>query len=576
MESFNKWSFLASFVLIRVVCAENVHSTASDNDSHLFRVEATRFLDASKRFADAILEHGRDHYGPEQSPLFVDGLNVDSLESPRWLHEGENLILSNYSSQQPLYRLLDGLSILTGDPRYHEAAEAGTAHFLDKAIGPSGLPYWGFGASYDLALDRPFNPWPENGHTLYGAQPYYELMHRVNPAATQRILEAIWGAHVRDWAKLDFNRSASIRDPEAGRPQWDSPFLEDLEVPFESLIRNTLAFGHFSGSLMCAGGMLAILEDHEPARIWTRRLAWRWQQGNDPRTGLGGGMINHPPTIRREGLYLDRAARALNHVHPEINEGIMIAGNVRSMRYDHLVLMQMQIGDRLLKEPEPLAGLGRDLVNWAVKDLEAYAFVWEPADARFRSILIDGTPLQWERARPGYFTNENLAPVGPNGRIFWGYATAYRLAGKPQHWLMVRQLALAMGHGDLGPEEGGEGVQPFPPAAVATVSHWDLYAFLELYRATGREVFLEMAVRIGDNMLAQQSESGLFPLPGREWARTGDEIPLALLHLAAALEKTTEELPAPVSENTGFISPRPDSTGGFERIRDAEILYGYR
>jgi hypothetical protein len=44
----------------------------------------------------------------------------------------------------------------------------------------------------------------------------------------------------------------------------------------------------------------------------------------------------------------------------------------------------------------------------------------------------------------------------------------------------------------------------------------------------------------------------LFPRPGREYARTGDEIPLALLHLAAALEGKSDKMPQPIFDSRFF------------------------
>ena len=39
-------------------------------------------IDAVTRFADTVVEHGRDRYGEKHTPLFVDVLNVDTLKSP--------------------------------------------------------------------------------------------------------------------------------------------------------------------------------------------------------------------------------------------------------------------------------------------------------------------------------------------------------------------------------------------------------------------------------------------------------------------------------------------------------------
>ena len=38
-----------------------------------------QYRDAVRGFADSVLKYGRDTYGPEQTPLFVDGLHIHRL-----------------------------------------------------------------------------------------------------------------------------------------------------------------------------------------------------------------------------------------------------------------------------------------------------------------------------------------------------------------------------------------------------------------------------------------------------------------------------------------------------------------
>ena len=73
------------------------------------------YVKAARSFADAVLAHGRDTYGKAKTPLFVDGLHAKTLQPVRWLCRGETWVLCNVASQQPLLRLLDGLTALTGD-----------------------------------------------------------------------------------------------------------------------------------------------------------------------------------------------------------------------------------------------------------------------------------------------------------------------------------------------------------------------------------------------------------------------------------------------------------------------------
>ena len=86
------------------------------------RASAEKYLRAVNTFADKVLEHGRDVYGPLKTPLFVDGINVDTLEPPVWTWKGKKRVLSNQASQQNLFRTLVGLSAATGDPKYRQAA----------------------------------------------------------------------------------------------------------------------------------------------------------------------------------------------------------------------------------------------------------------------------------------------------------------------------------------------------------------------------------------------------------------------------------------------------------------------
>jgi len=75
--------------------------------------EDTKYLNAVREFADNVLKYGRDTYGPKHTPLFVDGLNIHTHETVKWITpNGDRWILSNLDSQQNLFRTLDGL-ILT-------------------------------------------------------------------------------------------------------------------------------------------------------------------------------------------------------------------------------------------------------------------------------------------------------------------------------------------------------------------------------------------------------------------------------------------------------------------------------
>jgi len=159
--------------------------------------ENTKYLDAVIEFADNVLKYGRDTYGPKHTPLFVDGLNIHTHEPVKWISpvgdpftatETEEWILSNFASQQNLLRTLDGLSGITGDPKYRQAAMDAIRYAFDHLRNPNGMLYWGHVAAYDAQADKVWGD-IESFKLHY---PHYELMWKVDPTATKELIDAFW------------------------------------------------------------------------------------------------------------------------------------------------------------------------------------------------------------------------------------------------------------------------------------------------------------------------------------------------------------------------------------------------
>lgn len=492
------------------------------------------YLRAVRQFADRVVRDGRDTYGETKTPLFVDGLEVETLEPARWQCRGETWILCNFASQQPLLRTLEGLTVLTGEVKYRTAAEDATRHALRHLRTPNGLLYWGGHLAWDLEQDKPVGQYADV-HELKSHQPYYRLMWRVDRDGAKQLMETVWAAHILDWSLLDYNRHGSVR--KELRPQWDHPFTQDIDVPFPAKGGN-LSFCNVTPPLLHSAVTLALLDKNPDALTWARRLAERWQQGRHPDTGLCGGQLSY-----REH---DRAQDALGHVHPEINEAKIVASYHQTSRYHHLPLAQMQAAEPLIAAGSEYARLGHDLVRWASEDLKAYArYCYDRQQGRFVAVMTDGTPLKWQEAKTDYYTPGSFAPRKPDGFLLWGYATAYRLTKDEEHLHMVREIAGKLGLGDLS--------QLDEEHLETTSDDWRvLYALLELHRATDNDQLLHLACRIADNILARQTPTGLFPNAGRQYARTAPEAPLAILHLAAAIDGKSDVMPPPVFDRRFF------------------------
>jgi len=72
-------------------------------------------LAAAVKFAETVLEHGRDTVGEKQTPLLVDALSVDTMKPPARIPSwsgGEGMqpwVSSNLADQGNLMRFLVGL-----------------------------------------------------------------------------------------------------------------------------------------------------------------------------------------------------------------------------------------------------------------------------------------------------------------------------------------------------------------------------------------------------------------------------------------------------------------------------------
>lgn len=535
----------------------------SQYSCHQDHPDSEKYLNAIQDYADTVLEHGRDNYGELHTALFVDGLDTLSLEPALWKAKGgETWIMSNFASQQALMRLLDGLSALTGQDKYRLAAEDAAREVLGSLRTPNGLLYWGGHAAWDLESDRNIGEYDSKYHEVKSHQPYFSLMWRVNPDATRDLLETIWAGHILDWSRMDYNRHASTTKEYSC--DWEQEFDYDIEVPFPAL-GNNLSFCNVTPTIMHSGLTLAVLDHNISALTWSRRLSLRWQQARHPMTGLSGGQLSY-----RE---MDRAQIALGHVHPDINEAKIIATYHQTSRYHKLTLAQMQAGDMLLREGGEFTDTGRELIEWASGDLKTYAqYCYDPDKGEFPARMTDGTLIDWEKATEGYYIPESFAPAKPDGYLIWSYAMAYRLTGDESHWNILSSMFEDLGLGELGnPDHAGENLN-----SATSRTDWQLiYALLELYESTGSQAILQQACRIADNLLAWQTANGLFPRPGRNYARTSDEVPLAILHLVAAIEGKQDLIPDPILDSQFFHAIYYGELEPYQEKRDDDRTYDH-
>ena len=116
--------------------------------------EDSKYVNAVRTFADNVLNHGKDVYGPKKTPLFIDGIDIHTHKPPEWKRKGETWILSNMASQQNLFRTLDALTTITGDQKYLAAATEAIEYAFANLTSPNGLLHWGGHVAYDALGDK--------------------------------------------------------------------------------------------------------------------------------------------------------------------------------------------------------------------------------------------------------------------------------------------------------------------------------------------------------------------------------------------------------------------------------------
>ena len=148
-------------------------------------------LSSVKQFADVVLDKAGDRYG-HHSPLLANGVDPRTGKQMEWVFpDGKVTVLSNFSAQQNLMRVLVGLSNLTGEAKYKQRVAENIRYYFDHYQDASGLLLWGGHRFVDLKTLQPQGPSEkEMVHELKNAYPYYDMMFAVDDKATARFIKA--------------------------------------------------------------------------------------------------------------------------------------------------------------------------------------------------------------------------------------------------------------------------------------------------------------------------------------------------------------------------------------------------
>jgi pectate lyase len=517
----NKLNIVIIFVLTTYLALPSSATESPDS------IDPNRYLNAVREFADNVLKYGRDTYGPKHTPLFVDGLIVRDPNNPNygkdvvfkpveWIApNGNRWILSNLASQQNLFRTLDGLTRITGDPKYKQAAMDAIKYAFDNLRSPNGLLYWGGYAAYNAGADRPY----KNYHVLKGFYPYYQLMWEVDPQATKQFIEAFWSVHVLDWSNLDINRigsfNKSMDDPWQHEYKGDPDFYGTGFCPMTT-----------GSDLFYAAAWLTKLSGQKEPLVWGKQLARLFVEARNPKTGISPTFFSwyvklHPEFAVFPTYYwpaLESWPSALGYFMP--SPGTLVSPITSDW------LCECMLGEMLGSE-------GHEFTQWANEELMAIGKAsYRKKDNVFIPLSDSGVSLEghiWNEDETIGLKGVMLKPFPLNPSDFWAYVVTYCAAGDKFMWEMARDIAIGNGYGDIGANSTD---RPQLTTDVVTSNPHALLGFLELYRKTGNKAFLDASTLIGNNILADRFHKGFFVASNRHVYTKLDALEaLVLLHL---------------------------------------------
>jgi len=232
-----------SSIVLPLVCAlwafGSIGRGAELDLKTIFRegIPVSPFANVVYGYVNAMLDHGRDAYGPQKSGLFLSALDRKTLAplttcppapagvpsvgcaGPR----GGPLVGANPQTDQNLLRLLYFLKGLSGEDRYAQAADAELRWFLKNTPSPqTGLLPWGAHLSWNVMTDEVACGTEQPLHEFCRPWMLWERCFELAPDESRRFALALWNRHVVDQKTGALSRSA-LFDGGTSRPAADCP-----------------------------------------------------------------------------------------------------------------------------------------------------------------------------------------------------------------------------------------------------------------------------------------------------------------------------------------------------------------
>jgi hypothetical protein len=186
-------------------------------------VSPTNFLEVVRRYADTMIEHGRDTYGPQKSGLLLSALDRATLAPlkvrpapPGGIRRGDRpgrpwleMNGANPMLDENLLRVFYTLSDITGGARYARIADEELTWFFNNTMSPTtSLLPWGEHLSWDVILDVPISGGEEMMHEYARPWVLWDRCFALAPEASRKFALGVWEHQIANHKTGGFDRHA--------------------------------------------------------------------------------------------------------------------------------------------------------------------------------------------------------------------------------------------------------------------------------------------------------------------------------------------------------------------------------
>jgi hypothetical protein len=190
---------------------------------HAATAQSSNFLEVVRRYADTMIERGRDTYGPIKSGLLLSALDRTSLAPlkvrpapPGGIRRGDRpgrpwveMNGANPMLDQNLLRMLYTLNDITGDRRYAKVADEELAWFFKNTMSPkTSLLPWGEHLSWDVIYDVPISGGDEMMHEYARPWMLWDRCFALAPEASAQFALGVWEHQIANHKTGGFDRHA--------------------------------------------------------------------------------------------------------------------------------------------------------------------------------------------------------------------------------------------------------------------------------------------------------------------------------------------------------------------------------